>query len=141
MAYEIIGNIYRIDKTEAIATKDGGTLLRRSVTLYQKRFDQNTGEEFEPNFPALDFTNNKCQELDKYKQGDRVRIRFDISGIKYADRQTGEERFFNSLRGFKIEPYVQHKAQPAYQPPVQGYQPTPAPFPPQGIDPKTGLPF
>lgn len=112
MAYEIIGNVHKIGTTESIQTRSGSTFQRRSITLIQRRFDQNTGEEFEPNFPTIDFTRDKCGELDRYNPGDRVRIRFDVSGAKYLDKNTGEEKYFNSLRGFRIEPFVQ----PPYQP-------------------------
>ena len=136
MAYEIIGTVFKIATTENIQTRNGGTLQRRSLTLIQKRFDQNTGQEFEPNYPTFDFTNKGCVELDKFKQGDRVRVRFDISGVKYTDKQTNEEKYFNSLRGFRIEPFVANQPQPMYapqpqmqpqmQPPMQqGYIPQP----------------
>lgn len=115
MAYEIIGNVHKIGTTENIQARNGSTFQRRSLTLIQRRFDQNTGQEFEPNFPTIDFTRDKCMELDKYKPGDRVRIRFDVSGAKYLDRNTNEEKYFNSLRGFRIEPYVQPNAQPPQQ--------------------------
>lgn len=123
MAYEIIGNVYKIGTSENIQTKSGSTFQRRSITLVQRRFDPNTDEEFEPNFPTIDFTRDKCMELDRYKPGDRVRIRFDVSGAKYLDKNTGEEKYFNSLRGFRIEPYVQPNAQPQAQPPYQPQQP------------------
>lgn len=133
MAYEIIGNVHKIGTTENIQTKSGSAFQRRSLTLIQRRFDQNTGEEFEPNFPTIDFTRDKCMELDKYKPGDRVRIRFDVSGAKYLDKNTGEEKYFNSLRGFRIESYVQPQAQPPYQPQqTQGYAQQQTQYPPQG---------
>lgn len=137
MAYEIIGNVHKIGMTENIQTKSGSAFQRRSLTLIQRRFDQNTGQEFEPNFPTIDFTRDKCGELDRYKPGDRVRIRFDVSGAKYLDKNTGEEKYFNSLRGFRIEPFVQPNAQPQ-MPPQQGYAPQPQvpyaqpTYPPQG---------
>ena len=84
-------------------------------------------------------------------------------GIKYNDRQTGEEKYFNSLRGFRMELFapqqpVTHPVQPQYPPqgsypqqPYQGQQPYPPrqqggqPFPPQQAqqNPITndGLPF
>ncbi len=163
MAYEIIGTVHKIGATENIPTKNGTFLQRRSITLVQRRFDQNTGEEFEPNYPTLDFAQRGCAELDRFKPGDRVRVRFDISGVKYNDRQTGEEKYFNSLRGFRIELFapqqpVTHPVQPQYPPqgsypqqPYQGQQPYPPrqqggqPFPPQQAqqNPITndGLPF
>ena len=51
MAYEIIGTVHKIGATENIQTKSGSTFQRRSLTLMQRRYDQNTGEEFEPNYP------------------------------------------------------------------------------------------
>lgn len=147
MAYEIIGNVFKIGTTENIQTKSGQPFQRRSLTLIQRRFDQNTGQEFESNYPTIDFTQRGCAELDKYKIGDRVRIRFDISGAKYNDRQTGEEKYFNSLRGFRIEPFTQQRPAPQnfapagqwQQPAPQGYyppqQPTNMPpFQPQGAN-------
>ena len=168
MAYEIIGTVFKIGTTENVPTKNGQPFQRRSVTLIQKRFDQNTGQEFEPNYPTIDFTQRGCAELDKYKQGDRVRIRFDVSGVKYKDKQTQEEKYFNSLRGFRIEPFVMqqpqqpvaqpyppqggyhpqggyppqqpYQGQPAY-PPQQPQQPFPPQQPPQNTDPNSGLTF
>lgn len=126
MAYEIIGTVHKIGATENIPTKNGTYLQRRSITLVQRRFDQNTGEEFEPNYPTLDFSQRGCAELDAFKPGDRVRVRFDISGVRYNDRQTGEEKYFNSLRGFRIEPFVARQSvqQPAVAPqqPPQNWQ-------------------
>ena len=153
MAYEIIGTVFKIGTTENVPTKNGQPFQRRSITLVQKRFDQNTGQEFEPNYPTFDFTQRMCTELDKYKQGDKVRIRFDVSGVKYNDKQTNEERYFNSLRGFRIEPFVaqqpQQYAPQQYAP--QQYAPQQyapqyqqqAPFPPpqQQERGKGGLPF
>ena len=162
MAYEIIGTVFKIGATENVQTKSGQPFQRRSITLIQKRFDQNTGQEFEPNYPTIDFTQRGCAELDKYKQGDRVRIRFDVSGVKYNDKQTREEKSFNSLRGFRIEPFVMqqpqqpvapqypsqggypqqqpYQGQPAY-PPQQPQQPFPPQQPQQNTDQNRGLPF
>lgn len=142
MAYEIIGNVHKIGTTENIQARNGSTFQRRSLTLIQRRFDQNTGEEFEPNFPTIDFTRERCGELDRYKPGDRVRIRFDVSGAKYLDKSTQEEKYFNSLRGFRIEPYVAQQYVPPMAPqPMQqagqqyvgGQQPQnyPQQYPPQ----------
>lgn len=136
MAYDIIGNVYKIGTTENIQTKSGSIIQRRQLTLMQKRFDQNTGQEYDPNFPALEFTGDRCAELDKYSPGDRVHVRFDISGMRYNDRNTGEEKFFCSLRAFRIEGYnpqqgqVQQYPQNPPYPQPQNWQQTPQ-YPPQ----------
>lgn len=108
-SYEIIGSIYRIGNTETIQTKSQNIFMRRSVTLIQRRFDQYTGAEFRQNFPTIEFTQHQCEELNAYKEGDGVKIRFEVQGVKFTDKNTGEERFFNSMRGFSIEPYEMRK--------------------------------
>lgn len=122
MAYEIIGYVYKTGTTEAIQTRGGSTIYRRQLTLMQKRFDRNTGEEFAPNYPTLEFTEDRCAELDKFRQGDWVRVSFDISGMKYSDRNTGEEKFFSSLRAFRIGAYTPHQPQPQSPPNPQPQQ-------------------
>ena len=138
MAYEIIGTVLKTSTTETIQTKSGQPFQRRTLVLMQRRFDQNTGQEFEPNYPTIDFTQRSCQDLDRFQPGDRVRVRFEVQGVKYADKVTGEERYMNRLRGFRIEPYVvQQPQQPqSYAPASQWRQPAPqqpqqAYYPPQ----------
>ncbi len=138
MAYEIIGTIEHIGQTETLATRSGGTFNKRTLVLRQRRFDQNTGQEFDPNFPKLEFTNNNTAKLDGFKPGDRVRVRFDISGAQSTDRNTGEVRYITNLRGFGVEhftPAVQQavQPQPVQQQPVQ-YQPQQ--YPPQQYPPQ-----
>ena len=169
MAYEILGTVELIGQTESIPTKSGGTFNKRIIILKQRRFDQNTGQEFEPNFPKLEFVNNNTSKLDNFKAGDRVKIRYDINGTKSTDKNTGEVKYITSLRGFHIEHFVMPNQQPqaapppAYppqggyppqQPPYQGQAPYPpqqpayppqgqAPYAPQGQsqDPNSQLPF
>ncbi len=152
MAYEIIGTVLNTGTTETFQTKSGQPFQRRSLVLIQRRFDQNTGQEFEPNYPTIDFTQRGCQDLDRFQQGDRVRVRFEVQGVKYTDKTTGEERYMNRLRGFRIEPYVVQQPQrpqsyapasqwqqPAPQQPQQAYyppqQPVGHPFAPQNNNP------
>ncbi len=115
MAYDIIGTVYKVDPTETIPTRQGNTIMRRTLILEQRRYDPNTGQEYQPNYPAFEFTNQLCRDLDLYPRGTRVRIRFDVSGSLYADKQTGEERNISRLRAFRIEQYQQPTQQPAQQ--------------------------
>ncbi len=146
MAYNIIGTVHQIGATEQLRTKTGGLLLKKTLILIQRRFDQNTGQEFEPNFPVLEFTNNNCAKLDHFKTGDKVRVSFDINGFKYIDRNTNAEKYSSSLRGFNVElvavqqPQVQYPPQPSYQPAQPPYQGQPQYYPPQGQAPYPGQP-
>lgn len=121
MAYDIIGQIEHIGQTESFPSKTGGTFNKRTLVLKQRRFDQNTGEEFTPNYPKLEFTGNSIGKLDGFKPGDRVRVRFDVSGTLSPD-QSGAPRYITNLRGFSVEHYVP-QGQPVQQPqPVQPVQ-------------------
>lgn len=132
MAYEIIGTVHKIGTTGTIPTRTGGQLQKRTLVLVQRRFDQNTGEEFDPNYPSIEFSQRGCAELDRFKPGDRVRVRFDISGVRYEDKSTHQEKYFTTLRGFRIEPYVTQQPRQVAQP--QGYPPQS--FAPQGFAPQ-----
>lgn len=139
MAYKIIGNVYQIYATENRESKNGGTFNSRSLVLIQRRFDPNTGEEYEPNYPQLDFAGNQCAQLDNFHQGDRVQVSFDVVGVKYTD-QMGQEKFFSKLRAFKIEPYVVNRAQaPQGQP--QAAQPAQPQYQGQPQGPQSPYPF
>ena len=58
------------------------------------------------------------KRLDAFKEGDAVVVSFDINGRSFKDEQTGEVKYFNSIRGFKVERYgdVEAKAQQAPAP-------------------------
>lgn len=121
MAYEIIGKVYKVGATEKIETKSGNTLTRRTLILEQKRYDPNTGQEFSPIYPTFEFANQQSSDLDKFYKGDMVRIRFDLSGALYVDKNTNEEKSISRLRAFQISAYGQQTQQTAntQQPAVQ----------------------
>ncbi len=106
MAYKIIGTIHKIGETETKQGRNGSSFQRRQLIIMQRRFDRMSGEEFEPYYPTLEFGNQHCADLDRYKVGDAVQVMFEIVGMKYNDKSTGEEKYMNSLRAFRIEPYV-----------------------------------
>ena len=151
MANEIIGNIHRIGVTQTFPSKNGGNDFRkRELIVVQHRYNQDTGEPLADNYVLLEVTQGKCDELDKFNTGDRVRVAFAIEGRPYVNPNTNEERFFNSLRAFRIEKAVlpQQAPQAPAQQPMQQIAPaqytpqqTPTAAPqPQGADAQP-LPF
>ena len=116
MANQMTGRIFLIQPTQSIPTKSGGTFYKREVVLDCTRFDQYTGERGYENFPVFEFSNDRCSLLDAFKPGDIVTISFDIQGTKSSQG----DRYFNSVRGYKIERRggVQTQ-QPQVQQPVQ----------------------
>lgn len=147
MAYEIIGTVYRIGPTEQIPTKSGNPFQKRTLTLMQQQYDRSTGQPLEPNYPSFEFTQRGCALLDQIQPNQLVKVSFDLAGRKFISKKTGQEDYFTSLRGFRVEPYIPPQQQGSYVPQPnyqqkgypQGYQQQqnvhqqPAtPYPPQG---------
>lgn len=142
----ITGRIHEIGQMQAIPTKKGTTITKRDIVLDTTRFDTYTGQRSEyENYPLLEFSGDKCKDLDGFKVGDVVTVFFELQG-GYFDSQDGTKKNFTKVRGYKIEARksiqpqqnvqpqaVQPQAASQYAPQYQ--QPTP---PPPGMD---DLPF
>lgn len=114
MANMMTGKIHLIMPTETIASKKDAnkTFTKRTLVLDCTRFDQYTGERGYENFPSFEFSGDKCADLDNYKVGQVVSVSFDLQGNKFVD-SNGKERWFTSIRGFKIE--LKGQTQPQLQ--------------------------
>lgn len=136
MPNTITGRIYKMYPIES-REYNGKTYFERTVVINATKFDQNTGEQGYPNFPALVFNGeDKCNELDNFSQNELVTISFELSGVKYNDKQTGEEKFFNKSRGYKMDrvaKYGEQTSQPASHSGIDN-------FPAQAAD-NDNLPF
>lgn len=104
MANTMTGRIKVIMPTETITSKSDSTktFLKRTIVLDCTRYDQYTGERGYDNFPSFEFSGERCSDLDKFKVGQVVTLSFDLQGNKFVD-STGKERYFTSIRGYKIE--------------------------------------
>lgn len=132
MAYEIIGQVYKVGQTEQIPTKSGNPFQKRTLVLMQQQYDRTTGQPLEPNYPSFEFTQRGCALLDQFQPNQLVKVTFELSGRKYQSKKTGQEDYFTSLRAFRIEPYAPPQqaqtgnypppAQNGYQQPQNGYQ-------------------
>lgn len=104
MAFTMTGKIHKIMPIETIVSKKdpSKSFQKRAMVLDCTRFDQFTGQRGYDNYPSFDFSGDKCAELDNYKVGQIVTLSFDLQGNKYTD-SNGQEKYFTSIRGFKIE--------------------------------------
>lgn len=116
MAYEIIGTVYRIGSTEQIPTKSGNPFQKRTLTLMQQQYDRSTGQPLEPNYPSFEFTQRGCALLDQIQPNQLVKVSFDLAGRKFISKKTGQDDYFTSLRGFRVEPYIPPQQQGSYVP-------------------------
>ena len=128
MANAITGRIHRITPEQTITGKSGKTFTKRTLVLDAARYDTHTGEKKFDNYPSIEFSGEQMNKLDEFKEGDAVVVSFDINGREFKDEQTGEVKYFNSIRGYKVERYggVEAKAQQAPAPNAGNEQQTAA---------------
>ena len=91
---------------------------------FKKRELVVTTDEQYPQHIMIEFTQDKCDLLNNYRQGEEVKVSINLRGREWVSPQ-GETRYFNSIQGWRIE-----KAQgdaPAQQQYNQQQQP---PMPP-----------
>lgn len=102
----IQGKLHRINPTVVVSDK----FQRRAFVV---EFCENP---MYPQYIQLEFTQDRCAELDAYKTGDSVDVTFNLKGRPWTDTKTGEEKFFNTLEAWRIK-----KAESAPQPVASGY--------------------
>ena len=136
MANQITGRIIEIGQTVQIPSKNGGSsFIKREFILDATTYDPYTGERSEyENIIPLEFSGDKCAELDRFNQGDVVTVSFVLQGRSWTN-QDGEFKRMVSIRCYKIEArggvsqsqQTTSIQQPAPQP---TYQQQPQNFPP-----------
>lgn len=97
---ELKGKIYKI-RTEQQVTD----------SFKKREFVLNTDLETDyPQFIQLEFVQDKCEILDKYKVGDIITVQINIRGRNWQP-QEGEEKTFNTLQAWRIEKDEQQQEQ------------------------------
>lgn len=144
MANAITGRIHKITPVQEITGKSGKTFAKRTLVLDAARYDTHTGEKKYDNYPSFEFSGDGMKILDNFKEGDAVTVSYDINGREFEDPETHEIRYFNTIRGYKVERYgdVEAKTQQAPVPNTNNQQQTAAPATQeQGDEEKSDLPF
>ena len=85
-----------------------GKIIERGETKeygsngFKKRTIVIETEEQYPQFIPVDFTQSRCEILDKYNVGDVVNIFFNVKGREWTNTE-GENKYFLNIQGWKIE--------------------------------------
>jgi hypothetical protein len=142
MANNMVGRILNIGQTLNTPSKDGLKTYSSRMLVLDCTTTNSSGQIFE-NTPQFEFEGNLCQELDKFTQGQIVQVTFELRGIKYTSKTTGQPGIFNKIRPYKIDLYqagygnaIATPQQPAQQPAFPPQQPNyqqPQGFQPQGF--------
>lgn len=87
---EVQGRIKFIGTTEAVSDK----FRKREIVI--------TTDEQYPQHISLQFTQDKCDLLDKYNLGENVVVNINLKGREWTDK-TGVVKYFNTIEGWRIE--------------------------------------
>jgi len=109
---EITGVIKMIDETKAFGANG-----------FRKREMAISTEEQYPQTILIEFTQDKCDLLNKYKVGQSVRIGVNLRGREWVNPQ-GETKYFNTIQGWQIFENAAQDQQHGYQAPQQPAQQT-----------------
>jgi hypothetical protein len=90
---EVIG---KLKVKGEVQTFGSNGFQKRSVVL-----DTTEKPEY-PQFVSIDLTQDKCSLIDVYNIGDNIKISINIGGRLWVNPQ-GEEKYFNSITGWRIE--------------------------------------
>ena len=88
---EITGTITQIGTTKEYGSN--GFKKREIVIQTQEQYPQKI---------LIEFVQDKCQILDKYKENDLVKIGINLKGREWTNKNN-EIKFFNTIQGWKIE--------------------------------------
>lgn len=140
MANTITGSIRKITPVQEITGKSGNTFAKRILVLDAARYDTHTGEKKFDNYPSFEFSGDAMKQLDNYKEGDYVTVSYDINGREFEDPKTHDVKYFNTIRGYKVEPYGKRDDLPPSAPAGSTATKSPVAQPQDGEE-KSDLPF
>lgn len=89
----IAGKIKLIGETKVV----GNGFKKRDLVLL-------TNEKY-PQSILVEMTQDNCDSLDRFKQGDEVKVAINIRGREWTSPQ-GEVKYFNTIQGWKIDSEV-----------------------------------
>lgn len=69
---------------------------------YKKRDLVVTTDEQYPQHISIEFAQDKCDLLNSYNVGEEVKVSINIGGREWVNPQ-GETKYFNSIKGWRIE--------------------------------------
>jgi hypothetical protein len=87
---EVTGKVKVIGITQEVGT---GGFKKRDIVV--------TTDEQYPQHISVQFVQDKCEVLDKYKIGENVTIDVNLRGREWTNAQ-GETQYFNTIQGWRI---------------------------------------
>lgn len=107
--------MFEISAPESIETKSGKPFVKQTMVLDITRIDPNTGEKFFPTYVAVEFANERCEQLAQFKVGDDVKVDFEPQSRQIATK-TGKMMWMTSCRGWRVTSAGQMSSAPVQAP-------------------------
>lgn len=96
MNLEITGKL--LEKGETIQVKD--TFKKREFVL--ELYEEYNGQPSQyTNYAKMQLVQNKCELLDRFNEGDMMKVNFSIKGNKYE--RDGKVSYFSNLDAWRLE--------------------------------------
>lgn len=105
---EVHGKIKLINETQTVS----GSFKKREVVV--------TTDEQYPQHISIEFQQDKTDLLSSYAVGNDVKVSINLRGRGWVNPQ-GEEKYFNTIVGWRIEKTSQNTPQPQPQPAQQSF--------------------
>jgi single-strand DNA-binding protein len=106
MSFEIDGIVEKIYDTE-----------QKTDTFQTREFVIRTEEQY-TQFVKFQMTQDKCAMMNNFKEGDRIKVYFDLRGRQWQDK------YFTNLNAWKVEALGAEKSDPA----MSGFPAAPSGF-------------
>jgi translation initiation factor IF-3 len=90
---EVVGKIKVVNAENVISEK----YKKREVVVV-------TDEQYPQNI-MIEFTQDKCDLLNLYKQGDSVKVSINLRGREWVNHE-GISKYFNTIQGWRIEKHL-----------------------------------
>lgn len=87
---EVVGKVKAVNPEQQVSAS------------FKKRELVVTTDEQYPQHILIEFTQDKCDLLDRYKVGESVKVSINLRGREWVNPQ-GETKYFNSIQGWRIE--------------------------------------
>ena len=94
MSYEITGKLIQKQDTQAVNDR----FKKREFVI---QTSEDIGGTVYANYVKMQLVQNKCDLLDRYKEGDTIKVSFNIKGNRWE--RDGKVNYMTSLDVWKIE--------------------------------------
>lgn len=97
MSFEVTGKLLAKYDTQQVSDK----FKKREFVL---ELAEEINGNIYTNFAKMQLVQAKCEILDRFKEGEQLKVTFNIKGNSYVDRKDGMTKYITNLDAWRIEP-------------------------------------